>query len=442
MTFPNPLPSRSLRQALGVLIVATLTSITYASDPLPVPSRKSVAPSWCGERCDELVIDWNATAYQVIKANDGYQDPLKASRALAMMHLAMHDAVNFANPRYATYATIPQDAVADPALAAVTAAHDVLAALYPTQQPLLKAALDKSATDAGRGVAAERGIALGKRVAAAILEMRAGDGSAEKLTYQEGSKPGEYRFTPGWSFVFHPHWRAVTPFALTSASQFRSAPPPPLTTARYATDLNEVRVVGGKGAGTKRTPDETHYAAFWYEFSDIGWNRIARVVARDHAQDLWQRARTFALLNVVLADAYIAGWDAKFHYNLWRPVTAIHWAEADGNPQTSADASFAPLLPTPPVQDYPSTHSALGAAGATVLAEAFGSDQIRFTFTSTTALPANPAREFASFSQAARENADSRVKAGLHFRFATIAGLELGEHVGRFAIANRLTPID
>ena len=412
-------------------------SVAQAADPA---SRGSVAASWCSDRCDDLVIDWNATAYQVIKAQDGYADPLNASRALAMLHLAMHDAVNAVKPRYASYTDSERDAAADPAVAAVTAAHDVLAALYPKQSVLLKVALDKSLVDAGSSAAAVRGAALGKRVAAAVLQKRASDGSSATVSYQEGSKPGEYRFTPGFNFVAHPQWRSVQPFALKTVDQFRSAPPPALSSAQYAAEFNEVKTVGGKNSA-KRTPDQTHYAAFWYEFSDIGWNRITRVVARDHAQDLWQRARTFALVNAVLADSYIAGWDSKFHYNFWRPVTAIHLADADGNPQTAPDASFEPLLTTPPVQDYPSTHSVLGAAAATVLADAFG-DRIRFTLSSTSAMSANPTREFRSFSEAARENADSRVKAGLHFRSATTAGLKLGENIGRFAVRNNLTPLD
>ena len=432
--------STSRRRALAILAIAAFAgnlSIAKAADRA---QRESVAASWCTDRCDELVIDWNATAYQVIKGADGYADPLNASRALAMMHLAMHDAVNAVKPRYARYTDSERDTAADPAVAAVTAAHDVLAALYPKQSVLLKAALDKSLVDAGGSAAAARGHALGKRVAAAVLQKRADDGSGATVSYQQGSKPGEYRFTPGFDFVAHPQWRAIGPFALKSVDQFRSAPPPALNSAQYAAEFNEVKTVGAKDS-SKRTRDQTHYAAFWYEFSDIGWNRIARVVARDHAQDLWQRARTFALVNAVLADSYIAGWDSKFHYNFWRPVTAIHLADADGNPQTAPDASFEPLLTTPPVQDYPSTHSVLGAAAATVLADAFG-DRIRFTLSSTSAMPANPTREFRSFSEAARENADSRVRAGLHFRSATTAGLKLGEDIGRFAVRNSLAPLD
>ena len=201
-----------------------------------------------------------------------------------------------------------------------------------------------------------------------------------------------------------------------------------------------MKETGSKAADARRTPDQTHYAAWWYEFSDIGWNRIARTVARDRSQDLWQRARTFALLNVAMADSYIAGWDSKMHYNLWRPVTAIRLADIDGNARTLPDAAFTPLLPTPPVQDYPSTHSALGAAAASVLAHAFG-ESVTFQAASSSALPANPTRRFTSFSEAARENADSRVRAGIHFRFATVAGLEMGEKVGRHAVQHTLVPL-
>jgi hypothetical protein len=186
----------------------------------------------------------------------------------------------------------------------------------------------------------------------------------------------------------------------------------------------------GGNASQFRSSDETHYAAFWYEFSDVGWNRVARVISADLKQDLWDRARTFALLNMAMADAYIAGWDSKYHYNAWRPVTAIQLAASDGNPKTTPDRSFETLLVTPPVPDQPSTHSALGMAAATVLASAFGRDEVAFSFASPSAMPQNPIRSFRSLRAAARENAESRIKAGLHFRFATDAGIELGQKIG------------
>jgi hypothetical protein len=404
--------------------------------------RRAAAP-WCADRCDQVVIDWNAIAYQAIKAGDGYVNPMAASRSLAMVHLAMHDAVNATRARYASYTDVGSDPAADPVVAAASAAHDVLAALYPKEQvaALLKTALDQTVFDAGVGASVTRGSALGKRVAAAVLHKRAADGAHATLPYQPGTRPGQYRYTPGFDFLAAPHWRHVQPFALSAPSQYRSAPPPALGSPEYTRAFIEVKGTGGKAADAKRTADQTHYAAWWYEFSDIGWNRIARTVARDRSQDLWERARTFALLNVAMADSYIAGWDSKMHHDFWRPVTAIHLADGDGNPRTLPDAAFVPLLTTPPVQDYPSTHSALGAAAATVLAHAFGSDRIAFETGSSSAVPANPTRRFASFSEAARENADSRVRAGLHFRFATVAGLQMGEQVGRHAVQYTLMPL-
>ena len=396
--------------------------------------------SWCAPRCDQLVIDWNHTAHQVFAAENGHADPLGASRTMAMMHLAMHDAVNAVQPRYAAYALRERAAGADAAVAAVTAAHDVLLALHPKQAVLLKAQWQSALQEAGKGAAVESGKSLGARAARAILERRAADGSNANESYTPGTRAGEYRYTPGFEFIALPHWRNLQPFGLRDPAQFRVAAPPALDSAAYARAFEEVKRLGG-AEGAQRTADQSHFAAFWYEFSEIGWNRVARVVARQQPMDLAERARMFALVNVALADSYIAGWDSKMHYNAWRPVTAIRLAANDGNPATQPDLKWSSMLPTPPIQDHPSTHSALGAAAAEVLAQVLGRDDVAFAFTSTSADAANPARRFASFSDAARENADSRVMAGLHFRFATDAGLQLGRLVGAAAVAQILQPI-
>jgi hypothetical protein len=421
---------------LRLLTIALAALIAYSH-------AMAANKAWCGDRCDQIVIDWNLQTHQVIQAAEGYANPMSASRVLAMVHLAMHDAVNAAQPRYRAYAYSPPATTntdADAAVAAASAAHDVLAALYPKQKHLLRAALDATLLDAGTGAAVEQGKKLGAAAAAAMLAKRADDGANADEAYRPGTSPGNYQFTPGFDFIAAPHWRAVTPFALRAPSQFRVAAPPPLTSSEYAAAFNEVKATGSKAAAAQRTAEQTQYAAYWYEFSDIGWNRIARVVARDKKQDLWQRARTFALLNAVMADAYIAGWDSKLHYDFWRPVTAIRQANGDASAATSGDAEWEPLLSTPPIQDHPSTHSALGAAAAAVLANAFA-DRAKFTVASPTALPDAPTRTFTSFSAAAAENADSRVRAGLHFRFATDAGLRLGDQIGRYAIDNLLQPV-
>lgn len=431
--------SKSSSPSARLLLLPALALATLA---VSAPDATAAQP-WCADRCDRIVIDWNLTTHQVITAAQGYANPMSASRTLAMVHLAMHDAVNAVQPRYRAYAYTrkPDDGKTetDAAVAAAVAAHDVLAALYPKQKELVGAALGATLLDAGIGASVEQGRKLGAAAAAAMLARRADDGASADEAYRPGTRPGDYRYTPGFDFLAAPHWRTVTPFALRAPEQFRVAAPPALTSAEYTAAFNEVKTTGSKAADAKRATDQTHYAAYWYEFSDIGWNRIARSVARDKKQDLWQRARTFALLNAVMADAYIAGWDSKMYYDFWRPVTAIRQAEQDGNPATTADPNWEPLLRTPPVQDHPSTHSALGAAAAVVLTHAFG-DRVKFTMASPSALPEAPQRSFASFSAAAKENADSRVRAGLHFRFATAEGLKLGEQIGHYAVANLLNP--
>ena len=253
-----------------------------------------------------------------------------------------------------------------------------------------------------------------------------------------GRGPGRYQFTAPFDFAFVPGWRYLKPFALTRVDQFRSPPHPALDSEAYAADFAEVKAIGGVGSQA-RSPEQLSYAKFWYELSDIGWNRVARVVAAERGLGLQSTARLFALLNMAMSDAYVAGWDSKYHYDLWRPITAIRAAATDGNPATSADPTWEAALVTPPVQDYPSTHSALGRAAATVLASVFG-DETAFTFPSTSADPPNASRSFTSFSQAADENADSRVMGGLHFRFACDAGQELGRQVAVWTLDHYLQP--
>lgn len=424
-----------------------LFALALGSATLVVPNLAAAAPNeraWCVDRCDQVVIDWNLETYAVIKAATGYADPMAASRVLAMVHLAMHDAVNAVEPRFAAYAYSPKANTyprhADAVVAAAVAAHDVLLALFPAQKDLLTARLEGALIDAGTGEAVAQGKLAGAAAAAAVLAKRADDGSNGSETYTPGTDPGRYRYTPEFNFLAAPHWRSVTPFVLRSPTQFRVAPPPSLDSEAYTKAFDEVKATGSKAPDADRTEVQTEYAAYWYEFSDIGWNRIARNVSRDKPQDLWQRARTFALLNAAMADSYIAGWDSKMLFDFWRPVTAIRLAEEDGNPATTADANWSPMLVTPPVQDHPSTHSVLGAAAAAVLAHAFG-DRVRFTMASPTALPHAPSRTFHSFSAAAWENGDSRVRAGLHFRFAVDAGLNMGYRIGHHAVRTMLYPV-
>jgi hypothetical protein len=325
-------------------------------------------------------------------------------------------------------------------VAAATAAHGILRAVCPGQRDALDFEAEKTVLEAGRGEAVARGRLLGETVAAAMLVSRAGDGADRVERYGPMTHVGAYRHAPGYDFLLAPHWRSVRPFALLRPAQFRTAPPPSAESAAFARAFAEVKRIGRKDSAD-RTEDQTQAAHFWHEFPDIGWNRVARVAARAHALDLWDAAQLFALLNMALADGYIAGWDSKIHHDFWRPVTAIRMAAEDFNPETAPDRGWEPLLPTPPVQDHPCTHATLGAAAAAVMAELLG-DATPFAITSTTALPENPLRRFPGFAAAARENAESRIAAGLHFRFACEAGLEMGRRIGRYAVANHLRPVE
>jgi hypothetical protein len=359
-----------------------------------------------------------------------------------MVHLAIHDAVNGIEEKYSRYAFTGKDKKANPISAAGYAAHTVLMHEIPAQKHYLDSVLRTSLENIKDDEARARGAYLGKEAALAVISKRVSDGAQREVIGQVpvSDMAGFYQAVPPFEFVFAPYWSDVKTFSLQRKDQFRVAPHPPLTSDAYAKAFNEVKQVGYLRSNT-RTTDQTAYAKFWYEFSESGWNRIARTVVASKKLDMLEAARLLALVDMALADAYIAGWDSKFHYNFWRPYTAILKADLDGNYATAMDKSWTPSEPTPPVQDYPSTHSALGNAAATVLANLLG-DNTSFSFSSPTALPGSTVRSFASFSQAARENAESRIMAGIHFRFSCEAGLDLGGKIGEWTVHNQLLPLN
>lgn len=387
---------------------------------------------------NQVILTWSTVAEDAAVADDGYATPLQIVRMLSIMHLAQHDALSAIKPAFAPYAYYGADPDADPVAAAASAAHAVLTATYPDQESTFDAQLALSLEGVADEDARERGVALGAEAAEAVLEARANDGSDTPTVgdYVPGDGPGRYQFVPPFDFAALPGWRNLRPFALTTPDQFRSDPPPALDSDAYAADYNEVKSIGEADSPT-RSDDELASAVFWNEFSDRGWNRIARVVASERELGLQSTARLFALLNMAMSDSYVAGWDSKYYYDFWRPYTAIRAADTDGNALTAPDPEWETAIMTPPVQDYPSTHSALGNAAASVLGYVFG-DETSFSFTSTSAEPPYSSRSFTSFSQAADENANSRVMGGIHFRFACNAGQQLGDKVGEFTIANYL----
>lgn len=412
-------------------VIKALVIIPVVLVGLLACSKDDEKPGVVEKLSASTVLEWNEIAFNAF-GGPAYQHSLMASRINAMTHIAMHDALNAIQPKYETYAFDGNDTEADPVAAAASAAHTVLLNLIPDKQAYLDSALSVTLANVSPGQSKQRGIDLGRLAALAILSARANDGSMGDVVgiIPPSDEPGVYQAVPPFTFVFAPHWENVKPFTLQSKNQFRSKPFPALNSARYTQDFNEIKAAGSKNSNT-RTADQTFYAQFWYEFSEAGWNRVARVATQVKQLNLLEAARLFALVDMAIADAYIAGWDSKFHYNLWRPYTAIRNGNNDGNDNTIGDPQWEPAQPTPPVQDYPSTHSALGNAAAVVLAKLLG-DNTPFTMTSFTAVPAGSTRSFKSFSEAAYENADSRVRAGIHFRFACEAGLELGEMVGKW----------
>jgi hypothetical protein len=350
-------------------------------------------------------------------------DPLTESGIFAIVHASIHDALNAIDRRYEPYrANLAPAPAASPEAAVAAAAHASLVALIPARKADFDAALatvkDKS------------GLQVGRQAAALLLAARRDDGASRALAWPAGTKPGEYRPTPpDFTPAAFAQWGTVRPFVLASASQFRPAPPPAVAGERARAEIEEERAIGGK-ASAARSAEQSEIARYWYESSPQGWNRIARVVALERGLDEWQSARLLALVNLAMADGFIGGFEAKYHYNYWRPASAIR----------ESDASWLPYLWTPPVPDHPSTHTVLGAAAAAVLARFFGSDLVSFSMTSG-APYAGITRRFWSFSQAAQENGASRIFAGIHFASAVRAGHEQGGRIGAWTYEHALRPV-
>ena len=396
--------------------------------------------AWTFTAHADVVIDWNSTALQAIKVDK--TPPPKASRALAILHVAIYDSVNGQTRTHEPYLVAGRAPRIASAEAAVSAAgRKVLVALYPAQQAAFDAAYATAIALIPDGPGKQAGIAWGENVARKILAARANDGADATVPYVVGTDPGDWQPTPPlFAPALLPQWPFVKPFAMTSGAQFQPPPPPSLTSAMYAYDFSVVKELGELNS-SKRTADQTAIARFWADGAGTvtppgHWNVIARQVALQRATTLAQNARLFALLNIAEADAAICAWDAKYADNFWRPITAIRAAGTDGNPATDPDPAWAPLLTTPPFPEYVSGHSTFSGAAATVLADFFGSDLIPFSTTSEDL--AGVTRSFASFWEAAEEAGLSRILGGIHFQSGNHLGLQSGARLGAYVTANFL----
>jgi len=390
----------------------------------------TASPASAGKGQVNLAIEWNQVMLTSF-ATANVPAPA-SSRLAAIVATATFDAVNGVQRAYTPIhveAAAPADA--SPKAAAASAAHDALVALFPTQRAALDAALASSLARIGgeEDASVEDGVAWGARVAAEVVAWRAADGFASAPPpYVFQSDPGQWQPTPGGSGA--PRFRTLattTPFALVSASQFRPLGPPPLDSARFITDLAEVRSLGRQDSAT-RTAWQTETARFWQlDTPPAYWDRVADTLAISSHLNLLKTARVLALLNIALADASFAVFDAKNHYNSWRPVTAI----------AADDPSWQPLMTTPYFQEYPSAHSGISSAGVTILESTFGPD-VSFTVSSG-GLP-GVERSFTSFDAALGQVGDARVWAGFHFRFSCDDGAALGRQVGAYVASHVMRP--
>ncbi len=356
-----------------------------------------------------VVMDWNAATLAALKKDAAA--PLLVARALAILHIAQRDAIA---------------GEAEPEVAAAAAAYTVAASLLPSHT----AAFDKLRPPASPAAA------CGEAIARRVLESRADDGSAMHVSYVPRTEPGQWRRTPPFFRLPElPQWAGkVRPFVLEKADQFRPSGPPALTSTEWKTALAEVRELGGKDSKT-RTAEQSEIAKFWSDFSYTEtppghWNSIARTLAEKLS--LAESARLFATLNIALTDAGIACWDAKYHFNFWRPVTAIPRAAGAGNDATLPDAQWLPLLATPAHPEYPSGHSTFSGAALVVLAKTFGTEKLTFSVQSDAL--AGVTRKFDSLRVCAEECGTSRVFGGIHYRFSCEDGMKLGEEVAKRVI--------
>src|SRR5690349_4730845 len=417
----------------------TPTDTTTPADDRRLQAVTAVAPSV------NPVVQWNRILLQIVRTPGAQPATVHPTRSFAILHAAIYDAVNSIDRTYTPYvvrlrgAGAPRSASQDAAAAA--AAHDVLVALYPSFRAQLDTQQQHSLAQVPDGEQKTAGVRIGQTVAASILSRRSNDRSdAQPIPYVFGTAPGDYQSTP-LNFPPQPqftHWSRVTPFALERANQFRPGPPPVLTSDAYGDAFNEVKSFGVANS-TLASADQALTGRFWNGASQNYWNEIAQTASAAHALTTAQSARLFALLNLALADGVIAFYDAKYTYNLWRPVTAIRAADSDNNPQTIADPNWLPQAgKTAPDPSYPGAHAVISAAGAEVLIFFFGPDDFEFNVTSEV-LP-GVERSFTSLSAAAEEATLSRIFAGQHFRFDLTAGQQLGRDVADFILDNFLTP--
>ncbi|HST07749.1 MAG TPA: hypothetical protein VLJ83_06225 [Gemmatimonadaceae bacterium] len=388
-------------------------------------------PSLCSA---DAVLDWNEVALaRVVAARQG---PPDGARTLAMMHLAMFEAINAIEHRYAPYSfkgRAPAGASADAAAAA--AASSVLLKLFPDQAQVVQAAYSASLAAIPDGNAKSAGIALGNEVAAQCAAMRDKDGTGSAAPWRPVTAAGVYVAT---MLPAATEWPKVKPWFMKDGAQFRPGPPPALASAEWARDYNEIKSVGAK-ASTTRTAEQTEVARFWTIVGPPSWNPVVRSLASSKHLDLVDNARLFALVNMAATDAFVAVFDAKYAYNLWRPITAIRNGDIDGNDATSPDLGWVPLVDTPMHPEYPCAHCISAGAVAEVLESQFGKGEVP-TIAMTSATAPGVTHRWTRIADYVTEVDNARVWGGIHYRNSTQVGEAIGRKIGLVATQEFMKP--
>ena len=394
-----------------------------------------------GGQAQDTVLDWNAHAANSI-VGVATQPPPRGLIRLAMVHVAMYDAVNaIEGYPFTPYAVTPNVILpASPEAAAATAAHDVLVALFPMQQADLELKYAVSLAAIPDGMAKINGISVGQQAAAGILLLRADDGRDAVMAYAPGSGPGVWNPTPpGFLPAQAPEVAQVRPFTLNSPSQFRAEPPPDLFSETWIRDYNETKSLG-RATGSTRTPEQTDLGRFVSDQPMLQWNRAWRGISAAQEMSLADNARFFAMLTTTGSDALIACWDSKFFYNRWRPVTAIRAGDTDGTPKTEPDPTWIGLVITPNHPEYPAAHGCFSGASTETLKFFFGTDSFNFTLDSNVANLTNPVRHYTRFSQALDDALAARIYGGMHYRNSCQKGAIIGKQVSHFATSHFFRP--
>jgi hypothetical protein len=390
----------------------------------------------------DAVLDWNVIAVNTAIANG--QNPYAQARFAAIVQLAVFESVNAITGEYHPYlGTIVAPPGACPEAAAIQAAYRVLSTYFPASASTLDAERANSLASLAEGQAKTDGIATGEAAALAMIALRANDGSSPQQFKTPGPPvPGEWQATPSCPIVngiavgtaFQ--WQNVTAFGIPSASEFLLDPPPVLASREYAKTYNKVMRVGSIDS-TERPQDRANVALFYAASSPTQvFNQAVQQVAQERWRSLSDNARTLALVNMAMNDSLVASFLNKYHYNFWRPETAIHAGDTDGNPRTAGDPSFVPFITTPCFPSYPSNHGSAANGAAEILKHIYGEGGHSIML-SNLAVP-DIALQYTTFKQITDDISDARVYGGIHFRADQVAGERLGKAIGKAVYKHNL----